>query len=466
MFERFYKPKEMIKPERWVGECPPAKKVYATLFKTVWPSTLEAMLLSMMNFIDTLMVSSIGPWAVAATGLTNQPRLLFFAVFLALNVGVTAIVSRRKGEDDRNGANRCLCQSLLICVLLSFVLCTVAIILARPLMVLAGALEDTVEGAVTYFRIVMVGLGFSSFGMMINAAHRGSGNTKVSMYTNLSANVINVIFNYLLINGIGFFPRMGVKGAAIATLLGNLASCLISVYTVTNRHAGYLHIKAKDCLIWDRSCLETLAKVSIPAGVEQVLIRIGFFAYASTVAKLGTVAFATHQICMSIINFSFSIGDGVSAGTSGLVGQSLGRKRPDMAAVYCKCAQHGGFIVSLGMFCLFIFGGKGLMGLFTDEEIIIQAGSRLLVITAFASIAQISSLVYLGCLRGAGDTKFVAIASAISIALIRPIVTYILCFPVGLGLTGAWLSLLIDQCMRLTFSLARFATGKWSRVRL
>lgn len=466
LLERLYNPEKMLKPDKWVGKCPPAKTVYRTLFKTVWPSTLEAMLMSLMNFVDTLMVSSIGTYAVAATGLTNQPRLVFFAMFFAMNVGVTAIVSRRKGQEDRAGANRCLSQSMLLCVIMSVVLCAVAIAVARPLMVLAGALEDTIEPAMTYFRIVMVGMVFSSFGMVINAAQRGSGNTKISMYTNVAANIVNVIFNYLLINGIGFFPRMGVKGAAIATMLGNIVSCVMSIYTIRPKHGGYLSVKVRDCFIWDKGTMHSIVKVSFSAAVEQIFVRIGFFAYARVVATLGTTALATHQICMSIINFSFSLGDGLSTGTSGLVGQSLGRKRPDMAAVYGKCAQRAGFCISLIMFCLFTGGGGFLMSLFTKETEIIEMGSNLLLITGFAAIAQISSLVYLGCLRGAGDTKYVAIASMVSIACVRPIVTYVLCFPLGLGLIGAWISLLIDQCMRFTFAVTRFSTGNWSRIEL
>ncbi len=464
MLDRLYKPEKMLKEEKWVGECPPTKTVYSSLIKTVWPSMLESMLMSLMNFADTLMVSSLGAYAVAATALTNQPRLIFFAPFFAMNVGVTAIVSRRRGQEDRAGANRCLSQSMLICVLMSIVLCSIGVSAARPLMVLSGALEDTIEPATTYFRIVLVGLGFSSFGMVINAAQRGSGNTKISMYTNVAANVVNVIFNYLLINGIGFFPRLGVKGAAIATLMGNIVSCLISIYSIRPKRDGYLCVKIRDCFVWDKETLRLIIKISSSAAVEQFFVRLGFFASTRVVATLGTTALATHQICMSIINFSFSIGDGLSTGTSGLVGQSLGRKRTDMALIYGKCAQRLGLCISLIMFFAFAEGGGFLMSMFTKEAIIIETGKNLLLITAFAAIAQISSLVYLGCLRGAGDTKYVAVTSMISIACIRPVFSYVLCFPMGLGLIGAWISLLIDQCVRLTFAVTRFSKGKWSKI--
>lgn len=460
-----YAPEYLIKSDKWVGEIYSASEVYKTLSKVAWPAMAEAVLIGMMSFVDTIMVSSVGPFAIAATGLTNQPRLLFFSIFFALNVGVTAVVSRRKGENNRGGANKCLAQAVMLCVILGVVLCVSALATARPMMWFAGAQPDTIEPAVVYFRITMVGTMFTSLGMVINAAQRGTGNTKISMRTNLTANIVNVIFNYLLINGIGFFPRLEVKGAAIATLMGNIVSCLMSIYSVS-KPSGFLHIRVKDCFSFDSGTLRILIKISSSAAVEQLFVRIGFFAYAKIVATLGTTALATHQICMSIINISFCVGDGLGIASASLVGQNLGRKRPDMAGVYGKAAQRVGLLISVGLVVLFSTGGGLLMGLFTHDSVIVDAGTRLLLIVALTSPAQISQVIFSGSLRGAGDTKFVAYSSLISIGIIRPIITYILCFPLGLGLIGAWFSLFVDQYLRLLFTGLRFSKGKWTKIKI
>ena len=460
-----YAPEYLIKSDKWVGEIYSASEVYKTLSKVAWPAMAEAVLIGMMSFVDTIMVSSVGPFAIAATGLTNQPRLLFFSIFFALNVGVTAVVSRRKGENNKEGANNCLAQAVMLCVILGVVLCVSALATARPMMWFAGAQPDTIEPAVVYFRITMVGTMFTSLGMVINAAQRGTGNTKISMRTNLTANIVNVIFNYLLINGIGFFPRLEVKGAAIATLMGNIVSCLMSIYSVS-KPSGFLHIKVKNCFRFDPENLLILIKISSSAAVEQLFVRIGFFAYAKIVATLGTTALATHQICMSIINISFCVGDGLGIASASLVGQNLGRKRPDMAGVYGKAAQRVGLLISVGLVMLFSTGGGLLMGLFTHDSVIIEAGTKLLLIVALTSPAQISQVIFSGSLRGAGDTKFVAYSSLISIGIIRPIITYILCFPLGLGLIGAWFSLFVDQYLRLLFTGLRFSKGKWTKIKI
>lgn len=462
---RFFEPEYLLGKEKWAGEKCSANEIYKTLFKVAWPATAETVLVSMMSFVDTVMVSTIGAYAVAATGLSNQPRMLFFAVFFALNAGVTAIVSRRRGQDDRRGANRCLAQAFTLCLVLSLLLCGIAVAVARPLLIFTGAADDTLEAGVEYFRITIVGMAFVSLGMVINAAQRGVGNTKISMRTNLTANVVNVVFNYLLINGIGFFPRLEVRGAAIATLMGNVVSFSMSLYSVTRTH-GFLHIEWRDLLVFDKENLRLLFKISSSAATEQLFIRIGFFAYTKIVASLGTVAFATHQICMTIINFSFSLGEGLGISAASLVGQSLGRKRPDVAVIYGRAAQRVGLLVSFALVLLFSFAGRPLMMMFTREEEIILIGIQLLYITAAVSPAQVTQLIFSGSLRGAGDTKYVAYTSLISIGLVRPLTTYILCYPLGLGLIGGWISLLIDQYMRTVFATVRFSKGKWTKIKI
>lgn len=193
-------------------------------------------------------------------------------------------------------------------------------------------------------------------------------------------------------------------------------------------------------------------------------MRIGFFSYVKIVAALGTTAFATHQICMSIINFSYSIGDGLSIAVSALVGQYLGRKRPDLSQVFSKAATRIGLFFASAMFILFAFFGSELMKIFSRETDIVTLGAQLLLIVAFASPGQITQLVFSGTLRGAGDTKYVAYMSLISICLIRPVLTYILCYPLEFGLIGAWFSLFVDQYTRLMLTAVRFSRGKWKKI--
>jgi putative MATE family efflux protein len=304
--------------------------------------------------------------------------------------------------------------------------------------------------------------------MVINAAQRGVGNTRISMYTNIIANVINLIFNYLLINGNFGFPRLMVAGAAIATAMGNFVMfviCIINV-TVGAKEDSFLKLRFNFSSIKLKlDTLKGVINVSLSAYVEQICMRIGFFTYVRLVAGLDTPAIpamATYTICMCLQNMSFTFGDGLSIASSSLVGRSLGAKRPDMAIIYGKTAQRLAIMVSTVLFFIFMFGRYFFIGLFTSTQTVIEMGVVIVILIAISSPIQTSQVVISGSLRGAGDTKFVAIVSFISITAIRPVLTWLFCYPMGLGLAGAWLSLIADQLIRLVFAYHRFRHGEWT----
>ena len=465
VFRRLILPEYMIKENEKLGNDYPAKQMYANFVKIAWPALMESMLIGLVSFVDSVMVSSVGETAVAAVGLTNQPRLLFYAIFLSLSIAVNAMVSRRFGEKDQKRANQVLAMILPISVVLCALFTVIGFLVSRPLLLFAGAQADTIDLAIPYFRITMVGMNFTVISLIINAAQRGSGNTRISMTTNLCANLVNVVFNALLINGLFFFPKLGVIGAAIATMFGNFASAVISILSVCKKDR-FLRLRLSDMLHPDYSQLKTALSIGSGSLVEQVFMRIGFFSYAKLVAELGTLEFATHQIVMSIITLSFTAGDGIGVASSALVGQNLGRKRPDHSIVYGKIGQRFGACISVLLVLVFTFGGGLLVRLFSNDPEIIRVGRHLLYIVAVTAPFQVAQVICRGCLNGAGDTKYTAVVSFISIALVRPVLTYILCYPMGLGVYGAWISLFIDQFMRFVFTFIRFGGTSWYRKKI
>jgi len=461
----FFSVNGMIRPQQVQGELPLSKEVYKNFFNVAWPSALEALLVGLIGFIDTMMVSSLGKGAIAAVGITNQPKFILLAMIFSLNVGITAIVARRKGQMDREGANHTLRVGILLSALFSLCMSILGFIFAAPILKFAGAEASYLGDALGFFRVLMISLFFTALNLTINAAQRGIGNTKISMRSNIIANIVNIIFNYLLINGIGFFPKLGVKGAAVATCFGAIVACIISVTTLLKKDA-FLSIRRKGSWKMDASILHPITSVSGSAFIEQVFMRIGFLAYAVIVAKLGTTAYATHLICMNILNLSFCFGDGLAVAASSLVGQNLGSNRPDLAIIYGKAGQRLSFLISTVLFIIFIGGRTFLVSLFSSEAGIISLGASIMVIIACTTHAQTSQVVISGCLRGAGDTIFVAITSMLSVALIRPLLTWLLCFPLNLGLSGAWIALCVDQIFRLVANFYRFSSGRWTKIRL
>lgn len=375
------------------------------------------------------------------------------------------MTARRKGEQKPEAANLVLKCGLIGAGLLGLVITLLGVVLAKPFMLLAGAETGYLSYAITYFQIISCGFLFQAINLVINAAQRGCGNTKITMQTNVIANVTNVVFNYLLIGGNFGFPALGVSGAAIATLLGTIMGCLVAVITLFYRK-GYLNIYKA----WKEKVTSVsfypLMHVGSSALVEQIFLRVGFILFAILVARLGTTAYATHLICMTYFNISYSFGEGISVAASTLVGQYLGANKVELAKMYGKLGQRIAFVVSTAICIIFIIGRSQFIQLFSDDIAVIQIGGNILIIAAFITHIQTSQLVFNGCLRGAGDSKFVALVALGSVAIVRPILTFLLCFGLGFGVYGAWMAILIDQSFRLIFAFKRFYSGKWSLIKL
>lgn len=468
MLNRYYnlfKPEKLLGKFQPEGELPTKEEIVKKTIGVAWPAVLESFLIALVAFVDNMMVSSLGAYAVAAVGLTTQPKFIAFAFFISLNVATSALVARRKGENDRDAANRTLKQVLVIMAALAVVVSVIFYSRAEPLLRFVGAKEDTIGPATEYFRII-IGFGFfQMISMTINAAQRGVGNTKIAMRTNVISNLANVFFNYLLINGNMGFPALGVKGAAIATVIGSAFACVISIASICNPN-GYLYIFYEKGIRFDKRTLRSIADLATSTMAEQIFMRTGFLLFTMVVANLGTNAYAAHQVGMNCMHLSFAFGDGFNVAAVSLVGQSLGAKRKDLAAMYGSACQRFGMTFSAILCVFFVFCGEGLFSLFFVEPEIIHVGGIITKILAVRLFLQIRQVITAGCLKGAGDTKFVAMVAFISITIIRPLGAWIFCYPLGMGLIGAWTGTLVDQCVRAGLNSMRFATGKWSKINI
>jgi Na+-driven multidrug efflux pump len=206
---------------------------------------------------------------------------------------------------------------------------------------------------------------------------------------------------------------------------------------------------------------KNIRKLASGGFVEQVALRGGFFLYALVVANLGTENFAAHLIVMQLMALSFTFADGIGIATTSLVGQNLGKKRPDLSIMYGKIGLRLAVCVAtvLSITCVLIRFRFPM--LFTNYYGIIETAASMILILAVAMPFQTAQIVMGGSLRGAGDTRFVAITMILTVGIIRPFGGFLLAYPLGLGLTGAWFAVVIDQIARLSMLLVRFVRGRW-----
>lgn len=443
------------------------KERVRTVLNMAWPAIIESFFAAFAGLIDSLMVSSMGSYAVAAVGLTTQPKFIGLSMFFAINVALSALVARRRGENRKDDANRIVHTAFWFVVGASILLSILFVVFASPLISLCGSTPETHESAVIYFRIIMGGMIFNCIQMAINSAQRGAGNTKITMRTNVTSNTINIIFNYLLIGGKLGFPKLGIHGAAYATVLGTVVASIMSILSICKKDT-FISVQyiIKNKLLPTWNAFKNIVKVGYSVFFEQILMRVGFMATAIMAAKQGTDAMAAHQVGMNIMGLSFSFGDGLQATAVALVGRSLGEKNEEKAKNYAKTCRTFGAIIAVCLTAVYFFGAKLLMGLFFEEENIIAIGVSIMRVIIFVVIFQISQVIYMGCLRGAGDTAYTAVAAIVSVTIIRTLVSYVCGYTLSWGIVGIWLGVVADQVSRFTFATIRFKQGKWTQIKI
>lgn len=442
-------------------------KYWKRAIQIAWPSVLESFFISLAGFIDTFMVSSIGPSAVAAIGLTTQPKFIALSFFIAIAISVSALVARRKGEDNKKMANQTMVTAMLISVILCLIVSLIFIIFTPQILKLSGSSPETHDLGVTYFKIIISGMIFNVITMVINSSQRGSGNTRISFTTNLVSSIVNIIFNYLLINGNLGFPKLGVTGAAIATVLGGFVAAIMS-FSSLFRKSSYMSYKLiRRCkLYFSNYIFEEILKLGSNIFLENIAARIGFLVTAITAAKLGTDQFAAHNVGMNLLSLSFSFGDGMQVAAVALTGNALGARKKDEAIKYGKTCQQIGFTISIIISIILVLFRKSIFRMFFDDEKVIEIGSIITFYLIFIVIFQISQIIFGGALRAAGDVKYTLAVSLISITFIRSAATLFFVNVLNLGIQGIWMGVMTDQVSRFIALGLRFRKGEWVNLKI
>ena len=439
------------------------------IFAMSWPAALESLLIGVVDMVDTAMVSSLGLTTIASIAVTNEPKRILLMFIQALNVGATAVVSRRIGEGRLEEAKRVMHQFLLVCAALAFVLYTGGILLADPMLRLCGANQDTLAGAVAYFRIVAVGQFLQAISLTINACLRAEGKTRVALVTSSCANVINIIFTYLLINGHFGFPRWGIVGAAVATSLGSLGAFVISVWSVRKKSETVLRLEFQR-QIWrfDSRAIGNGKTVVVSAFSEQFFRRIGFFTLTRLATSLGTMEYGLYQLVMNVANLQGYTYDGFSVTATTMMGHCLGAQDPERAERATRKAVWMAYATAAVIGLVIAVFRTQLLSIFITEEeaAMIGKGAPLILLVAISCVPCAGASTYAGALRGAGDTRAVALQALLIVTFVRPVLAWVLCGPCQMGQLGIWSAYLVAYTTHWLLARMRYRGRAWKNIQI
>ena len=437
----------------------------ASIFLLAIPAIIENISQVMIGVVDVYFVGRLGTEAIAGVGVTNLTMNVYIAFFLALGIGTTAVVSRAIGGKNLKKAGHAVKQSVIMTGIIGGIFGILNLIFARRILLLLGAEEGVIAYAIPYFLAVAVPSVFLGLSMVLASALRGAGNTKSPMKIGIFANVVNAVLDYVLIFGIFNFGGLGILGAGLATTFSRILSVVLLVHTL-NKEKGKIHVAFFEDWKLDLKMFKTLTKISIPAAVERLIMRSGQLIYGGMIIKIGTEAYAAHNIAGTIETFSYLPGMGFGVAAATLVGQNLGKEDKDEA-------QRAGLISYL-MATLFmvIIGGvfyifaPFLAGLFSEDPAVIDQVVRVLRIIALFQPFLAITLVTTAALQGAGDTKFPMYSSLLGIWGVRVVGVYILSIRMNYGLAGVWTAYAIDITLRGIILMIRFLRGKWKDIEI
>ncbi|HTF57608.1 MAG TPA: MATE family efflux transporter [Planctomycetota bacterium] len=436
------------------------------ILRLTWPVVLQNLFRTFMIVVDTAMVGRLGAAALASMAVIGPIGYSLIAILMALGVGTIATTARATGEGDPAKLEREAATSILAALVGGLITVGPAIFLLPRL---AGLFEVPGDpSVVANARSYLVWFAAAIPGLLLeNAASavlRGSGDTRTPMVFAIGANVLNIFGNYTLIFGKFGAPAMGVPGSGLSTAicytLQGLALTSILFLPGARKRLSFESFRRVT-----RESAARLARVTGPALVEPLLLQTGFLIFSRSVTLLGTIPAAAHRAAITVESLSFMPGYGFSVACSALVGQYLGARRPDRAGLVVRESVFLAACLMSLIGVLFVAIPGTLLKLFipADPEAV-RIGAVCLMIAAFEQPLMGAAMSLAGGLRGAGDTRSPMVVGALSVWLVRVPLAWFLAFPAGLGLSGLWITMIVDWGARTAAFAWIVRRGRWKTV--
>lgn len=427
------------------------------------PMMLEMAMESIFNVVDIAFVSRLGTDAVAAVGITEVLVTVLYAISIGLGMGATAMVSRRVGANDREGAAAVTGQAIWIGLLVSVVIGVIGVIYASDLLRLMGASDAVVEQGSGFTAVLLGGSASIMYLFLLNAAFRGAGDAAIALRSLWLANGINIVLDPCLIFGLGPFPELGVTGAAIATTIGRSIGVLYQLYFLFDGR-GHLafelrHLKIVPALIG------RMLVISI-GGIGQFLISTAsWVVLMRIVAFYGSGAIAAYTIAMRLVEFALLPAWGLGNAAATLVGQNLGAEEPQRAETSAwRAAKYNAVFMSVvGLFMLGL--APQIAALFSDDPDVLRYGTSCLRILGIGYPAYAVGMIMIQALNGAGDTATPSTLNLLCFWLLQIPLAFWLAEMTGLGPNGVFVAIVVSESLLTVLSIQVFRRGRWKSQR-
>ena len=443
------------------------KELYKKVFTIGIPVSIENMIYSLMNFIDVFMVGKenvvlgLGTAAVAGLGFANQVFMIFIVSLFGLNSGGGILAAQYYGKKDYKNLKKCLGITITVGLLFSFLFFLMGLFIPEKIIGIFTSDPKVLKLGANYFRIIaliypLIGLGYS-FNMQLRAI----GKNQYSLYSTIIGLCINLVGNYLFINGNLGFPSMGVVGAAIATVIARIVSVFYLIYIIYKNKlpmAGNFQELFK--LSW--SFIAKALKISLPVFGHEIMWVTGVSMYVIIYGRIGTEATAAIQVVKSISNLVFTLVFGLSSGTAAIIGQEIGAGNEENAYKYAVELLKISLVIGTAV-ALFVYAICPVVLILMKVDSAIYPLARQIVFSEgiLIIIKTTGTLFIVGVLRAGGDTLWTMFADLIPLWTFAIPLTYIAGLKLGLPVALVYLCSGSDELLKMPFCIQRLKSRKW-----
>jgi len=438
-------------------------RVGSAVNRLAWPVILENLFQMALGTANMIMVASLGPAAVAGIGTAIQVIFVLQAAFAAITTGTTVLIARFTGARQVEDANMVAKQSLMLGALVSAAFAALGFFFSDWAIAALGAEPEVVRLGGSYLRITSVASVTMVYMFTIGGALRGAGDTRTPMIVTGLINVVNIAASYVLIFGKLGLPALGVDGAAWAAAASRTLGMAI-LFWLLSKENGAISIKGRQGWKPDISMTWRITRLGIPSMLEQLAMSGGMLIYGVIAISLGTLVYATQRITFQALSLSFMPGFGFAMAATTMVGQCSGAQRPDLGERACWYAVRMAVIWMTGMGLLMAIFGNPVMRIFTNDPEMIAMGADALKVIALSQPFAAIGTVLAGSLRGAGDTRFPMISTFLGMWLVRLPLGYLFGPMLGWGLSGIYISNILDSVVRAIAQLIRYRSGHWRDI--
>jgi putative MATE family efflux protein len=389
---------------------------------------------------------------------------LVFAVGMGLSLSTTAMVARRIGEKDPEGAAVAGVQAIFLGLFVSLAIGVPCFFYAPELLRLMGATPDIISTGSGYTRICLGGSCAVLLLFLNNAIFRGAGDAAIAMRLLWVSNIINLFLDPCLIFGIGPFPKLGVTGAALATFTGRSIGVAYQFYRLL-KGTERIRILTRQVRV-QFDVLWRLVRVSVTGILQFAIAHTSWIGLVRIVSTFGAAAVAGYTIAIRIVIFVILPSWGLSNAAATLVGQNLGAGKPDRAekAVWRTGLYNVAFLGTVGV--IFILFAEPIVGFFISDPAVVPLGAACLRIVSYGNLGYAYFMVMMQAFNGAGDTITPTIVNFFGFWLFEIPLAYILAKPLGMRSNGVYFSIAIAESSMAAASAILFKRGKWKKQRI